>query len=436
MVALQTAPVQPIKSYQVLLAGGFYCEFLNLGGIIRKLVVPTAALEAGAGGEQVLRDVVLGYENLDDYLENPAYLGAVIGRYANRIAEGKFELAGEKYQLDCQNGMHLHGGKRGFSHQFFQVKQVFQTADESLFELTLVSPEEKGSYPASLEVKLFYHFLSFSGTSSDQRKLATTAGALTSKKSLEDEVRLQPSLTKPEPRLKGPQLDLQPQGELRIELKVLPNKKTPLNLTHHSYFQLNGVGNLYQQSAKPSFEQLLQPDRFWPTLKLVKKASAELDKVYGHSFQIFSDQISEVAEGFVWSGREVPLDRKPAYDFRRLRTLEPNLLEQDPALQLFGGIDNNYKTGAEGELRLQAYALAADRKLALAVGSSLPDLQFYTAGSLTIKGGKDQQLYNPLSAFCFEPQFAPNSLNLFADERTIFSPTKIFDHTIVYSFFG
>jgi aldose 1-epimerase len=157
---------------------GTTASVLDWGATLRDLVVPAP------GGRR--RRVVLGYQRLDDYLANPAYLGAIAGRHANRIAQGRFRLDGRDYQLTLnENGRtHLHGGVRGFSHQPWRVVEQ----DEDSITLGLTSPDGDQGYPGTVEVHCTY------------------------------------TLSAP--------------ATLRVALSATTDAPTPLNLAHHSYFTL------------------------------------------------------------------------------------------------------------------------------------------------------------------------------------------------------
>lgn len=158
--------------------GRVRCEILTFGATLRTLEVPDRT------GRRV--DVVLGYDALEDYLKYGGYLGAVVGRYANRIAKGRFTLDGKEYALAVNDGPnHLHGGTVGFSHRVWQVEAL----ERDRAALTLTSPDGEEGYPGDLTVRVTY-------------------------------------------RLDGTAL------ELRYE--AVSDRDTPCNLTNHSYFNLAG----------------------------------------------------------------------------------------------------------------------------------------------------------------------------------------------------
>lgn len=135
-------------------------------------------------------DVVLGYDNIEDYLKDDSYFGAAVGRYANRIEKGQFELSGIKYQLNKNDGdNHLHGGLRGFNRVLWNAKISEKEGVEAL-KLTYTSVDGEENYPGNLDVTIYY------------------------------------ILTK--------------DNELKINYSAVSDKDTIINITNHSYFNLSG----------------------------------------------------------------------------------------------------------------------------------------------------------------------------------------------------
>ena len=153
---------------------------LSMGGIIQSLRI------ADRHGYPV--DVVLGYNDVASYEQNGGYLGALIGRCANRIDKGHMVIDGVDYDLyQNDNGNHLHGGKAGFDRRLWNY--VFEGSDGNTLALTLHSPDGEESYPGNLNVQVRYSLVG---------------------------------------------------GELKIEYQALSDKKTVINLTNHAYFNLDG----------------------------------------------------------------------------------------------------------------------------------------------------------------------------------------------------
>lgn len=153
---------------------------LDLGGIVQQLCVPDK------NGNLV--DVVLGYDTVAEYENNGGYLGALIGRFGNRIGAGKLTIDGKEYRLYLNDrGNHLHGGKVGFNKKIWNA----EIAGDKL-KLSILSPDGEENYPGNLKVEVIYSF----------------AG-----------------------------------GEWKIEYRAVSDKKTCVNLTNHAYFNLNGEGS-------------------------------------------------------------------------------------------------------------------------------------------------------------------------------------------------
>lgn len=173
---------EEVYLYTLANKNGVEVSITNFGGAITSIKTPDR--------NGVFADVALGYDTLDEYVRNPRYLGALIGRYANRIARGKFSLNGVEYQLAQNNGAnHLHGGNKGFDKRVWSA-----TETESGLRLEYFSKDGEENYPGNLNVTVTY--------------------------SLND------------------------QNELRIEYHAATDKDTIVNLTNHAYFNLAGSGSI------------------------------------------------------------------------------------------------------------------------------------------------------------------------------------------------
>ena len=178
-----TAAGQPIDLYTLKNASGMEVDITNFGAIVQSLKVP------GRGGQ--MADVVLGFDHLADYEKPNPYFGAIVGRYGNRIARGRFTLNGVEHKLALNDGPNtLHGGVHGFNKAVWQAREV-PGADPTL-ELTYVSKDGEEGYPGNLTVKVTY--------------------------------------------------TLTPANELRIDYSLATDKDTVANVTNHSYFNLAGQG--------------------------------------------------------------------------------------------------------------------------------------------------------------------------------------------------
>ena len=181
---------------------GTQVSITNFGGIVVSIKV--------ADRQGKLGDVVLGYDSVDGYVKDSSFLGALIGRYGNRIAHGKFSLGGATYTLAQNNGENsLHGGKKGFNKVLWDARDV-STKDGPALELKYTSKDGEEGYPGELSVTVIY------------------------------------TLTN--------------HNELKIEYTASTNKETVLNLTNHSYFNLTGSG----ENDILQHRLMLHADRFTP----------------------------------------------------------------------------------------------------------------------------------------------------------------------------
>jgi aldose 1-epimerase len=161
---------------------GMSAKIMTLGATLQSLIVPDKA-----GHKD---DVVLGYDTAQEYLSRPNYFGASIGRYANRIAKGKFSLDGKAYTLEANDGPNsLHGGSKGFDKQMWKIDSV-SNGPEAKVVLSRVSADGEAGFPGELKVTATY--------------------------------------------------SLNEQNELKLEYRATTTKPTVLNLTNHSYFNLSG----------------------------------------------------------------------------------------------------------------------------------------------------------------------------------------------------
>jgi aldose 1-epimerase len=164
---------------------GVIMKVTNYGGIITSLLVPDR--------KGHLADVVLGYDRLSDYLKASPYFGAIVGRYANRIARGTFTIDSTTYHLACNDGEnHLHGGIKGFDKVLWEP-QEFNDASGVGVKLHYLSNDDEEGYPGYLDVTVTY--------------------------TLTDD------------------------NELKIDYVAATDRSTPVNLTQHSYYNLAGAGH-------------------------------------------------------------------------------------------------------------------------------------------------------------------------------------------------
>jgi aldose 1-epimerase len=199
----KTADGQNVDLYTLRNAHGVEAKITNYGGIVVSLKVPDRSGK--------FDDVVLGFNDLDSYLKGHPYFGALIGRYGNRIAKGRFTLNGVEYKLAVNNGEnHLHGGIKGFDKVVWTAKESKTSAGPAV-TLNYLSKDGEEGYPGNLNVTVTYTL-----TNND---------------------------------------------ELKINYSATTDKDTVINLTHHSYFNLAGEGN----GDILNHQVMINANRFVPT---------------------------------------------------------------------------------------------------------------------------------------------------------------------------
>jgi aldose 1-epimerase len=194
---------QEVSIFSLKNKNGFDCHITNFGARIVSFFVPI-------NNKSI--DVVLGYESIEDYQKDGFYLGAIAGRYANRIGNGKFSLDNKEYSLFINNGPNsLHGGSKGFDKVVWKARSFVNDLGEEALELTYLSRDGEEGYPGNLNVQVIY--------------------------------------------------TLSNENEIKIDYKAVTDSKTILNLTNHVYFNLKGAGS----ADIGSHDLVLNADYFTPT---------------------------------------------------------------------------------------------------------------------------------------------------------------------------
>lgn len=327
-----------VKRYRLLNDNGMEMTVMSLGGTIVSLKTPDA------DGNQA--DIVLGFDSLEDYLApeyrkaNP-YFGALIGRFGNRIAGGQFEIDGNTWQVPQNDGNNsLHGGSQGFDQRLWQVSPVEDDSGVGVV-LTLTSEEGDQGYPGQLEARVRY--------------------------TLTDD------------------------NALDIHYRATTTATTPVNLTQHSYFNLEGEGN---------------------------------GDILDHQLTLNADAFTPVDDSLIPTG-EIRAVADTPFDFRQPTAIGARIGEDNPQLQRGQGYDHNFvlKREAGGGLVLAARVEAPDSGRVMEVYTTEPGIQFYSGnfldGSLEGKAG---QPYGHRSGLALETQHYPDSPNQADFPSTLLSP--------------
>lgn len=328
-----------VDLYTLTNESGMTVKITNYGGIVTSIVTLDKNNQPG--------DVVLGFDRLDGYLAKHPYFGALIGRYGNRIAKGRFTMDGTAYKLATNNGPnHLHGGLKGFDKVVWEAEEV-RTEDAVGLRLTYVSPEGEEGYPGTLTSTVTYSLTDDNG--------------------------------------------------LRIDYDARTDKKTHLNLTNHTYFNL---------------------------------AAGQAEDALQHKLMINADQYTVVDETSIPTGELREVKDSPM-DFTEATPIGARI-EQVEGL----GYDHNYVlNGTAGTLALAATVHEPVSGRYLEVYTSQPGVQFYAGnlldGSLT---GKGNITYGKRYGFCLETQHFPDSPNQPHFPSTVLEPGGIYFHTTIYKF--
>lgn len=311
---------------------GLRAELLDYGATIRAIEVPAR------GGRTV--DVVLGYDTLEGYTENGGYLGATIGRFGNRIGGGVFTLNGKTYTLARNNGEnHLHGGQKGFDKYVWDVEQ---TEDGLLF--SRVSPDGEEGYPGTLTVSVRFSW-------------------------------------------KG--------DALSIRYHAVSDRDTILNLTNHSYFNLDGEGTVQEQLL------CVNADAFTPN-----------------------------DAGCLPLGVIAPV-AGTAMDFRTMKPIGRDADRDEDCVRLSGGYDANFVLNAGAP---SAVAKSLKTGVVMTMTTDQPGMQLYTANGMDARTGKRGQVYGHRSAFCLETQHYPDCIHHPDWPSCILRAGEAFDSETVYAF--
>lgn len=298
----------------------------------------------------ITRDLVAGFENLDGYLQSTeTFYGCCVGRYANRIKEGKFILDGKAYQLPVNNAPnHLHGGLDGFHNQVWGMQQV----SENKVILKYSSADMEEGYPGKLIVTLTY-------TLTDENCFS-------------------------------------------IQYEAGTDTPTIINLTHHAFFNLNGLnaGNILNHKL------WINADKYTPV----------------DSTAIPLGNLEEVTNG--------------PFDFRKSKTIGQDIGRENIQLSIGHGYDHNFVlNGKEKELKHAAQAIGDSSNIKMDVYTTEPGMQLYTGnflkGENMMKAGIRDEFQ---TAFCLETQHFPNSINQPSFPSCVLRPGEIYYSETTYCF--
>jgi aldose 1-epimerase len=335
---------QTVEQYTLSNANGMVVRLITYGAIVVSLEAPDSK------GNRA--DVVLGYDTLEGYVKDNAYFGAIAGRYANRIAGGRFTLGKREYVLATNNGPnHLHGGLKGFNKVVWDGGPVAESHRAGV-RFTYLSKDGEEGYPGNLQVSVTYWLTN--------------------------------------------------EDELRIEYEAHTDKPTPVNLTHHGYFNLAGHN---------------------------------AGSILGHELMINADRFTPVDATLIPTGELRPVEGTPM-DFRTPIPIGARIHEPYEQLLYGRGYDHNWVLNrGDKPLTLAARVCEPVSGRVMEVYTTEPGLQFYCGNFLDgTNVGKGGHPYAHRSGFCLETQHFPDSPNHPDFPNTILKPGETYTQTTVYRF--
>ena len=313
----------------------------NFGGRIVSVMVPDK--------DGQMRDVVLGFDSIQDYISKPSDFGATIGRYANRINQGQFTLDGVEYQLPRNNYGHcLHGGPQGFQYRVFDAELL----NPQELQLTYRAEDGEEGFPGNITCKVL--------------------------------------------------MKLTDDNAIDIQYEAETDKPTIVNMTNHSYFNLEGdAGNNS-----------------------------------GHLLMVDADYYTPVDSTFMTTGEIVPVEGTPM-DLRTAVAVGAHI--DDPFDQLVRGkgYDHNWVLNNNCDIYVvAAKAVSAKSGIGLEVYTNEPGIQFYAGNAMTKDGdkGKLGVIYPHRGALCLETQHYPDSPNQPSFPSVVLRPGEKYFSECIYKF--
>lgn len=331
---------EEIQKFTLKNSKGMEAVVTNLGAIIVNLVVPDK--------EGNKADVVLGFDSAEEYYGNPSFFGAVIGPNANRIGKASFEIDGESYQLDVNDGPNnLHSDfERGYHKKLWDA-----VVEENAVTFSLEDTDGNMGFPGNKKVSVTY--------------------------ALDEE------------------------NGLTLHYHGSSDRKTVLNLTNHTYFNLDGHDS---------------------------------GSIEGHQMWIKAKKYTPVVAGAIPTGELAPVAGTPL-DFTQMKQVGKDIGADCEQLKLVQGYDHNWVLDdCDGSLQHIATVKAQKSDREMEVYTTLPGVQFYAGNCIAPQKGKGGVTYNVRHGLCLETQFYPDTVHQPQFPSCIFGPGKDYDSVTVYRF--
>lgn len=336
----KTKEGKEIYKYWLENKAGLSAGVMNYGAILVNLLV--------ADKNGVKADVVLGYDKLEDYFVNGSFFGATVGPNANRIGGASFVIDGQKYQLDVNDGVNnLH------SHMEFGYHKWVWDAVEGENSVTFSLEDKDGNmgFPGNKKISVTY------------------------------------TVTE--------------NNELKIHYHGTSDKKTIINMTNHTYFNLAGHN---------------------------------AGKIHEHILELKASAYTPIVAGAIPTGEIAPVAGTP-FDFTKAKKVGQDIEADNEQLKLVKGYDHNWVLdGAEGTLREFATVTEPVSGRMMKAYTDLPGVQFYAGNCIAPHRGKENAEYGARSGLCLETQYYPDTANKPEFPSAVFGPKRVYDTVTVYQF--
>ncbi len=329
-----------VYEYSIENKNGMCARILNFGGILRELWIPD--------DDGTLADVVLGHDTLEPYYENPGFLGASIGPSANRIGGAKFMIDGMEYHVPVnENENNLHSDhENGYHVRMYEVEE-----GKNCIKLSVQDEDGAMGFPGNKKLEIIY------------------------------------TVTE--------------ENELRLEYHFTSDKRTILNPTNHSYFNLHGQDG---------------------------------GSIEDHELWLNASHYTPTAAGSIPTGEIAPVAGTPM-DFTKSKKIGLEIGADNEQLHMAGGYDHNWVIdGADGQLQLVAKVTAPGTGRVMKVYTTLPGIQFYAGNFLGEQDGKAGAKYHNRCGLALETQYFPDSVHKDNFPDVIFGPDRQYVSTTIYQF--
>ena len=330
------------KVFELVNKNGMKAKVTEFGAVLMELWAPDR------NGK--LEDIVMGYDRPEDYRENGSFFGATVGRSANRIADAKFTIDGKVYRLAVNDGKNnLHSDyDQGFHKQHWDG--IFNNSNNSV-TFSYTEPDGRNGFPGKLDMKVTY--------------------------SLSDD------------------------NVLGIHYEGVSDKKTLINCTNHSYWNLSGEMT---------------------------------SLIHDHELKLYASRYTPVVAGAIPTGELAPV-AGTVFDFTDFRKIGDHIDDDEDQLKLVKGYDHNYvldhKTGSFDKAA-EVKCARSGRKME--VWTDLPGIQFYAGNCISPCKGKNGISYDKRQALALETQYFPNAVNQDGFEKPVFEAGQKYDTRTEYRF--